>query len=243
MIKIAAYRVADGAAFILRPLCGAVRNSLTLSPASLGVGLLTVILSQAGAAQAVATAPAFLSSAAETARTAISRDQIGSRTAARRLSDSGDTVLLAEAEGPFSIGGGGVRIPLRPASATASGEGPLVSRLNALKRGRNIYLVLRGLHADVQPGVLYNVYLDLPAGAKPEQNDPHYVGLLNFFNSAYEGSADKSDFFLSYDITSVAKKLCARKLLGEHTTVTISPANTPEGNPAPTINRVEVVEQ
>ena len=66
---------------------------------------------------------------------------------------------------------------------------------------------------------------------------------LNFFNSAYEGSADKSDFFLSYDITSVAKKLCARKLLGEHTTVTISPANTPEGNPAPTINRVEVVEQ
>lgn len=159
----------------------------------------------------------------------------------RQTSDSGDTLSFAEAKGPFSLGGGAVRIALRPVSPTALEEGLLISRMDKLKGGRSIYLVVRGLQAEEQPGVLYNIYLDLPAGTKPRKDDPHYVGQLNFFNSAYAGSA--SDFFLSYDVTSVVRNLRGRKLLGARTTITISPAGTPENGAVPSIGRVELLEQ
>jgi hypothetical protein len=157
--------------------------------------------------------------------------------------NSGDAVLFAEAKGPFSLGSSALRIPLNPVSPAPVEEGLLASRLEALRGGRSIYVVIKGLHTEVQPGVLYNVYLDLPAGAKPDKDDLHYVGQLNFFNSAYGDSASKSDFFFSYDITAVARKLRARKLLGAQTAITISPAGAPEGGSAPTVGRVELVEQ
>lgn len=162
---------------------------------------------------------------------------------ARQSSDSVDTLSFAEAKGPFSLGSSAVRIPLRSVSPSPPEEGLLISRLDKLKGGRSIYLVIRGLHAEAQPGVLYNIYLDLPAGTKQRKDDPHYVGQLNFYNSAYGGSASGSDFFFSYDITSVARNLRGRKLLGARTTITISPAGTPEGDAAPSIGRLELLEQ
>jgi hypothetical protein len=159
----------------------------------------------------------------------------------RQASDSGDNVLFAEAEGPFTLGSSALRIPLMPVYPTAPEEGLLTSRLDTLKRGRNIYLVIRDLRTEMQPGVLYHLYLDLPAGAKPLRNDPHFIGFLNFFNAAYGNSAP--DHFFSYDITSVARKLRARKLLEKRTTLTVYPANSPVAASAPKIGRVELLEQ
>jgi hypothetical protein len=158
-----------------------------------------------------------------------------------QASDSSENVLFAQAEGPFTLGSSALRIPLTPVYSTTPEEGLLTSRLGTLKRGRNIYLVIRDLHTEMQPGVLYHLYLDLPAGAKPLRNDPHFIGFLNFFNSAYGNSA--SDHFFSYDITSVARKLHARKLLGKQTTLTVYPASSPVTASAPKIGRVELLEQ
>ncbi len=157
--------------------------------------------------------------------------------------DSGNGMLIAEATGPFTLGSGPVRIPLSPAPLAADARGLLASRLDALNGGRNLYVVIKDLRAEVQPGVLYHVYLDRPAGAKPLKNDPHYLGAFNFFASDYGGPASRSNAIFSYNITSVARKLRARKLLQARTTLTIIPASPPVAGSTPAVGRIELVEQ
>jgi hypothetical protein len=172
-------------------------------------------------------------------------DEVFAQTdaAPRYPANSVDGMLLSTAVGPFTLGSGAVRIPLRPVAPATPGAGLLASRLDTLKQGRSIYLVVRDLRTELQPGVLYQVYLNLPAGAKPIKNDPHYVGSLNFFNAGDEGPEPKADFFFSYDITVVARKLRARGLLSGQTTLTVLPAAAPLTASAPKIGRIELVEQ
>ena len=135
-----------------------------------------------------------------------------------------------------------MRISLAGAGRT-EGES-LGSRLDKLEPGRRIYLVLKNLSTTEQPGVLYHLYLDLPAGAKPGKNDPRYAGSLNFFDVANPG-APRSDrpSVRSYDITDIARSLRARHLLSDQPTITISPAGTPAVEAKPMIGEVELVEQ
>src|SRR5690349_15997025 len=55
----------------------------------------------------------------------------------------------------------------------------MASQINSLRSGQRLYLTLRGVQATKQPGVLYQLYLCLPRGAKPARDDAHYVGTLD----------------------------------------------------------------
>ena len=109
-------------------------------------------------------------------------------------------------------------------------------------------MVAKKLRADVQPGVVYNVYFDLPPGTtpKPGKRDPHYVGTLNFFDtSEHEGGAEAMGEvkFRSFDATRVARNLHLTKRLSDKPSLTIAPAKEPEAGARPVVGDISVVEQ
>ena len=147
--------------------------------------------------------------------------------------------LISRTAGPIVLGADPVRISLSPTDTDGKG---LAARLDKLESGKSIYLVLKDLSTVEQPGVLYHVYLDLPATAAPEKNDPHYVDSISFFDAGGAKRADGSSL-RSFDIASVARTLKARKLLTDQTSITIVPGGAPAAEAKPTIGRIEVIEQ
>jgi len=136
--------------------------------------------------------------------------------------------------------------PPGPEAASVS----LKDRVKQLKPGKHLYVVAKNLRADVQPGVLYHVYFDLPPGTKPKpgKRDPHYIGTLNFFDAMttdHGGGSEAmaSDTFLSFDATRVAKNLHLTKRLSTKPTLTIAPAKQPEADAKPVVGEITVVEQ
>ena len=86
--------------------------------------------------------------------------------------------VMASASLPIKLGPGPVTVTLAPASA--AGEATLSVALKSLKPEEHLYIVLRDLKASEPPGVLYDVYLDLPQGArtKPEEHQGQAGGEL-----------------------------------------------------------------
>src|SRR6266404_518431 len=70
--------------------------------------------------------------------------------------------------GPIKLGSGPVQVSLEAPAGTEPPV-PLTARVTGLKAGRHLYLVLRDLRANFQPGTLYHLYLELPAEMKIEQ--------------------------------------------------------------------------
>ncbi|HVS80115.1 MAG TPA: hypothetical protein VHE60_00100 [Pyrinomonadaceae bacterium] len=172
------------------------------------------------------------------------------RSEALSISQTADSIqwsVIAFLDGPVRLGSGSARVTLEPVAEANTERRTLAARIEALARGRHIYLVVRDLRVVGQPGVLFRLYLDLPSDAKPIRTDPHYVGALNFFNAAEAGRFDapneKSPMFVSYDITRVLRNLRAQKLLSDQTTVTIIPTGTPAIGSDPRIGRIEIIEQ
>lgn len=139
-----------------------------------------------------------------------------------------------------------VRVALVP-SPESRVTGSLAARLTTLAPARRIYLRLRDLRAEEQPGTLYQLYLDLPAGAVPGNDEPRHVGSLNFFNAVrLEGTTPEAravPIDVSLDITDVARTLATKKLLKDATSVTIVPSRAPRAGSKPSIGRLEIVEQ
>jgi len=102
---------------------------------------------------------------------------------------------------------------------------------------RRHYLVLKGLEANTQPGVLYHVYLGLPEGSTPKPNDPHKVGIINFFDAVPVEGAHTHDVSFSFDVTDSIPRL---KLENEPV-VTIAPANQPDAEAKPFVGSVALV--
>jgi hypothetical protein len=156
--------------------------------------------------------------------------------------------ILARSTAPVSLGTGSVVVPL-----TAAGKS-LAARLDTLAPGRSLYLVVRGLTAVEPPGVLYGIYLDLPAGAKPGENDPRRVGIIHFYDARPPGAANAPDAeshvntdaektFFSFDLTPVARALRQRGQLAERTTLTLVPEGVPTPTAKPLVGHLELVEQ
>jgi hypothetical protein len=135
--------------------------------------------------------------------------------------------LVAAAPPNLTLGKG----PTRVAITLAENRSAL-----ATDPGRRLHLVVRGLRAETQPGVLYHLYLDLPPGTKPSGDDPRYLGSINFFN-AHAGQPA----LFSFDVTDVVRNLRERRLLRPETTITIIPMDTPEASVV--IGAIELVEQ
>ena len=198
----------------------------------IGKGLLVVVLSWA------------IACAVFIARSqAVSNPSIESRT-----DDGADEIqsgVVAAVDGPIALTEGTTRITLE--QPVAKNPQTLAARIAALNPGHHLYLILRDLRVKEQPGTLYRVYLDLPADAKPIRDDPHYVGLLNFFNAQVSGDIRPPDtgssIFFSRDVTALVKNLQSRKLLCDETTITIISSGTPAADANAQIGRIEIVER
>ena len=155
---------------------------------------------------------------------------------------------LTHSVAPVALGAGPVAVTLAPAGQ------PLSQQLESLAPGKSLYLVVRGLTATEAPGVLYSVYLDLPAGARPAENDPHKVGIIHFFNARPPGAANAPDaespvntdaekVFFSFDVTPAVRALRERGGLQEATTLTFIPDGQPVPSARAVVGHLELVEQ
>ncbi|HVT16093.1 MAG TPA: hypothetical protein VHQ90_07950 [Thermoanaerobaculia bacterium] len=156
--------------------------------------------------------------------------------------------ILARNTAPVALGAGPIVVPL------ASAGKSLAAQLDAMPPGHSLYLLVRGLTAEEAPGVLYSVYLDLPAGITPSENDPRRVGIIDFYNARRPGAANASDaaspvntdaekVFFSFDITPVVRELRRRGQLAERKTLTLIPEGVPIPTAKPRIGHLELVEQ
>ena len=114
------------------------------------------------------------------------------------------------------------------------------SRIDALGSQR-LYLILRGLRAGGQPGVLYHLYLNLPAREDPAVDDPRHVGIINFYAAQTGNEADPDRIFYSFDVTDAVRTLRARGLLRDCVTITFRPAGAPEPGAKAVVSGVELV--
>jgi tyrosinase len=139
-----------------------------------------------------------------------------------------------------------VRAVLEPVSEENEKPASLASLVESLPRGKKLYVVFKDFRTNLQPGVLYTAYLNLPEGAKPEVAREHAIGIINFFNATVASDpaqAPKSDRFASFDITDRAKKLSAAGKLRDKPEVTLIPAGAPAADAKPIIGEVTLVEQ
>ncbi len=154
---------------------------------------------------------------------------------------------------PLSLGAAPTRgnIELVMPPLTRGGAAPaqtFAARMATVDPKRSVFMVLRRLKTDLQPGTIYNIFLGLPEGLAPEQGKEHLVGTINFFdaghgdhNAAGAGTADK---FVSFDITELAARLRARNLLNTNKlAVTFVPVDTPDAAAQPLVGAMEIVEQ
>jgi hypothetical protein len=138
--------------------------------------------------------------------------------------------LLAVSDGPHLLAEKATRVVL------ATGAAGLVAADLSDLRDRRLHLVLRDLAADRPPGVLYHLYLDLAEGEEPRDDDPRYVGDLNFFGVETGGATAE---VRSYDVTPLAGRLAAAAREGRPLAVTFRSADRAAA--APRIGRVELL--
>lgn len=145
----------------------------------------------------------------------------------------------AAPSGGIPLGGNAIKVQLgRP--VRDSGEAD-----EAGTAPRKVYLVLRNYRANVQPNVIYHVYLALPAGARGQAAERHYVGPLSFFG-AVPLPAHGTSFVgktTRFDVTDIAGRLRAAGMLDDAPSVTIAPAGQPAASAQPLIGEITLVEE
>ena len=140
---------------------------------------------------------------------------------------------------PIPLGPGPVRGQKLEAPPSPQAAVPLGDRIAKLGPGQKLFLVVSNLQAKAQPGVTYNLYLELPATAAAA-GTANFVGSINFFDAAMHMASDK---FFSFDITDVAKRLKAQGKMATSAELTIAPEGTPAADAAPVIGSVSIVQQ
>ncbi len=140
---------------------------------------------------------------------------------------------------PIPLGPGPVRGQKLEAPPSPQAAVPLGDRIAKLGPGQKLFLVVSNLQAKAQPGVTYNLYLELPATVAAT-GATNFVGSINFFDAAMHMPSDK---FFSFDITDVAKRLKAQGKLATSAELTIAPEGTPASDAAPVIGSVSIVQQ
>jgi len=148
---------------------------------------------------------------------------------------------LVTGTGPIALGAGTTKA-MMTAPPSPQATVPLGERIAKLAPGRTLLLVLSNLKTNVQPEVLYHLYLQLPANAGHAETD-YYVGNLNFFEAEHQHEGSTADKFLSFDITELAKKLKAKGQISDKAELTIAPAGKPAAEAKPVIGDVSLVEQ
>jgi len=161
----------------------------------------------------------------------------------------GERALVNHFEKPgVELGSGAVKVTLEAGpSAQGATSATFADKVKRLKPGRHLYLIVKDLKAELDPGVLYHFYLELPSGTSPERGRANFVGTIHFFDavghdhsSAATGDPEK---FFSFDVTALAKRLATARKLGEKPTLTIAPAGEPAADAKPVVGDISFVEQ
>ncbi|HVF58409.1 MAG TPA: hypothetical protein VNJ70_01150 [Thermoanaerobaculia bacterium] len=153
------------------------------------------------------------------------------------------TEIAATAE-PLALTGQPIEhsIPLDP---EARGR---IDRALTREDPRALVVRFEGIDWERSPGLHYEVYVNLPAGAKPDPEGPHFVGNLSFFGPQ-SGQKDQVE---ELSLVAPLRELARRDPGTERTplTLTLAPRGPVlvEGEPAPqlavpkvSIRRVAVV--
>ena len=83
-----------------------------------------------------------------------------------------------------------IELGTAPVTVAAETEGEPARRALTAEAGeRRFALNLEGVRYSENPGVTYEVYLNLPEGAPPSYHSPHYVGNVGFFAFQAGGEA------------------------------------------------------
>jgi tyrosinase len=144
--------------------------------------------------------------------------------------------LAASAVAETTLGPGPTRVPLKP-----SVSGTTVSAaVSALPQTGRLFLSIDRLRTEVEPGVLYEAFVDLPANADLETRKKHYVGTFSFFGKRFE---DRIDAGVSFDATAVFRALAADANPSQETIVTIIPVQAPVEGSKPRIGSIIVERQ
>ena len=157
--------------------------------------------------------------------------------------------VAAMKEKEIKLGLGPTKVSL-PLESEKEGVKPkaFTERVKAMPKDKHLYLIVKNLKADAPPGVLYQLYLDLPPDTQGEKAAPHLVGSLNFFDAVKHGNGghamkEGKEPFFSFDITSIARQLQASNLLAEQPVLTIAPVGQPAETANPVIADISIVEQ
>jgi tyrosinase len=135
-----------------------------------------------------------------------------------------------------------VRVALRP--GVSQPDHHLDKSLRNLAVGRKMYLVLDRLQANTQPGVIYDVYLNLPPGTAPGARAAYLAGSINFFGSAgHAGHAPDPDKFRSLDVTNLLRTQQAAGALADNPVLSVIPGGMPTASAEAIIGEVLLVEQ
>lgn len=110
-----------------------------------------------------------------------------------------------------------------------------------ISSARKLYLVFKNLQTNLQPGVLYGVYLSPPsAGGSGQVSPENRVGTVNFFNAMHHGGAGAEKKKVAVNVTAVAQKLMAS---GATPAVTIVPDGQPEAQAKPILGQITLVQR
>jgi tyrosinase len=162
--------------------------------------------------------------------------------------DSGVTVInvpqrtIAAQEQATTLGATPTTVPIRvPATSTRA-------RMRAIASDAAKTLVLRieGIHVDAQPGVIYEVYVGLPAGENATSTHASFVGVLSTFGAEHAGAEGHT---VAFPIDKAAARALAGA--GDNVSVTFVPRGSFVGEREQpvqlqgrvTFSRVRVIEE
>ena len=155
---------------------------------------------------------------------------------------SSDTATAAA----VTLGATATRVVMKRAAAPAPNAAGFTAVGANLGAAKSVLLALDNVSTDLQPDVLYDVYLDLPADTAPNPDGPNYVGTINFFSASHPNADHgpeplKRNFNL--DVSQVVRELATAGKLTDTPTVSIVPNGTPNAAAKPIIGGIRIVEQ
>jgi hypothetical protein len=153
--------------------------------------------------------------------------------------------LVAQAANSANLGSGAADVDLRRATGSAP---TAVLGLDPANAEQRCYVVLKGLHAWVQPEVLYHLYLR-PGRAQQLQPDS-YVGNINFFDAEFHDHGGGAmaealgENFYSFDVTPILQRLARSNVRAPDTLLlTIVPGGRPNPNAKPLVASIQMIRQ
>lgn len=158
-----------------------------------------------------------------------------------------ESIAVTAANGGIALGLKATRVTLDPVPSVRS----VAAKVGQLAPGRKIQLLISGLSANTQPGVLYVLYLDLPENPTQQQLDDHRIGTFSFFGishskehvgaSGHAPASAKRERFISFEVTGKIRALGVNNALGAKPTVTVIPGGDPVATAKPVIGKLELV--